>query len=224
MAFCIAVYSTDIREWETSRRLILYSSGLASSFMPYLKNPTAMSRKKRKTCHLGRRMSSIKIVSIDLTIGHNHDVPRCWNDECGRVGATPSHRRGERTWTAAFSADQPSRGAARGARKLPPELKGIVTRDIERYEMIGVIDVVTQVELFNPKFRGNRLLELVVEIPTLLPEEFEVIVDYKGMKRPDPTDKGAGLGNLRMANSHLCPFAIPSHYQADHCRSAGLFE
>jgi hypothetical protein len=63
--------------------------------------------------------------------------------------------------------------------------------------MIGVIDVVTQVELYNPKFRGNRLLELVVEeLPDAPPEEFEVIVDYKGMKRPDLTEKGAGLWEI----------------------------
>lgn len=61
-----------------------------------------------------------------------------------------------------------------------------MTRDIERYEMIGVIDVFTRVELFNPKFRGNGLLKLVVEeLPTMPLEEFEVIVGYKGMKRPD---------------------------------------
>jgi hypothetical protein len=57
--------------------------------------------------------------------------------------------------------------------------------------MLGVIDVVTQVELFNPKYRGNTLLELMVEeLPDTPPAEFEVIVDYKGMKRPDLAEKG----------------------------------
>jgi hypothetical protein len=67
----------------------------------------------------------------------------------------------------------------------------VVSRDIERYEMLGVIDVVTQVELFKPEFRGNKLLELMVEqLESNPPAEFEVIVDYKGMKRPDMAEKG----------------------------------
>jgi hypothetical protein len=63
--------------------------------------------------------------------------------------------------------------------------------------MLGVIDVVTQVELFNPKFRGNTLLELMVEeLPETPPSEFEVIVDYKGMKRPDLAEKGTSLADI----------------------------
>jgi hypothetical protein len=57
--------------------------------------------------------------------------------------------------------------------------------------------VVTQVELFGPKFRGNKLLELIVEeLPEDPPAEFEVIVDYKGMKRPDLAEKGTSHADI----------------------------
>jgi hypothetical protein len=61
-----------------------------------------------------------------------------------------------------------------------------------------VIDVVTEIELFkNPKLKGNRLLELVVEeLPGTPPAEFEVIVDYKGMKRPDLEPKGTDFKEI----------------------------
>ena len=60
-----------------------------------------------------------------------------------------------------------------------------------------MIDIVTQVELRDPKSRGNKLLELVVEdLPTDPPDEFEVIVDYKGMKRPESSTKGASLWEI----------------------------
>ena len=35
--------------------------------------------------------------------------------------------------------------------KLPASLKGLIQKDIERYEMLGVIDIVTQIELFSSK-------------------------------------------------------------------------
>jgi hypothetical protein len=122
---------------------------------------------------------------------------RCWNEE--------SEASGRRRATAAvndlgpllFPLINQAEVRVRGARKLPDELPGIETRRIDRYEMIGVIDVVTQVELYNPQCRGNKLLELLVEeLPDTPPEEFEVIVEYKGMKRPDPKDKGTGLWEI----------------------------
>ncbi len=122
---------------------------------------------------------------------------RCWSDDSEILGRLRASAAVNELGPLLFPLINQAEVRVRGARKLPDDLKGIVTRDIERYEMIGVIDVVTQVELFNPKFRGNKLLELVVEeLPTTPPEEFEVIVDYKGMKRPDLSEKGAGLWEI----------------------------
>jgi hypothetical protein len=122
---------------------------------------------------------------------------RCWNEESEELGRRRAAAAVNDLGPLLFPLINQAEVRVRGARKLPDELKGIVTRDIERYEMIGVIDVVTQVELYNPKFRGNKLLELVVEeLPDTPPEEFEVIVDYKGMKRPDVSEKGTGLWEI----------------------------
>ena len=122
---------------------------------------------------------------------------RCWNDESEELGRRRATAAVNELGPLLFPLINQAEVRVRGARKLPPELKGIVTGDIERYEMIGVIDVVTQVELYNPRFRGNKLLELVVEeLPDTPPDEFEVIVDYKGMKRPDVAEKGAGLWEI----------------------------
>jgi hypothetical protein len=54
-------------------------------------------------------------------------------------------------------------------------------------------------------FRGNKLLELVVEaLPTDPPEEYEVIVDYKGMKRPEASGKGKSLWEIYKWQVHTC--------------------
>src|SRR5262249_25898917 len=74
-----------------------------------------------------------------------------------------------------------------GARELP--LAKIAEpyrfREADRYEMVGVIDVITHVELRNPAFRENRLVKAILAaLPIEPPESFEVIIDYKGMRRP----------------------------------------
>ena len=72
--------------------------------------------------------------------------------------------------------------------------------------MGGVIDIVTQIELFSPKARGNKLIELVVEdLPNDPPEEFEVIVDYKGMKRPE--DAGVDKKMLQIYDWQVYTYA-----------------
>jgi hypothetical protein len=60
-----------------------------------------------------------------------------------------------------------------------------VGRRAEWYEMAGIVDVITHVSLASPKLSRNRLVRRIVEsLPTDLPPEFEVVVDYKGMRRP----------------------------------------
>jgi hypothetical protein len=120
---------------------------------------------------------------------------RCWNKDSEDLGRKRATAAVNELGPVLFPLINQAEVRVRGARKLPASLKGIVTRNIERYEMLGVIDVVTHVELFSKKFRNNTVLELVVEaLPSDPPEEFEVIVDYKGMKRPE--EKGSGLWDI----------------------------
>lgn len=66
--------------------------------------------------------------------------------------------------------------------KIPTYLR---FREADRYEMVGIIDVITHLELSDPSLSKNRLLKLVLsQLPKDPPEQFEVIIDYKGMRRP----------------------------------------
>ena len=143
--------------------------------------------------HISRRLAASNI--------------RCWDDESEELGRRRASAAVNELGPLIFPLINQAEVRVRGARKLPPKLKSIITRDIDRYEMLGVIDVVTQVELFNPKFSGNKLLELIVEeLPGNPPEEFEVIVDYKGMKRPDVIEDGAGLWEIYEWQVHTYAF------------------
>jgi hypothetical protein len=78
-----------------------------------------------------------------------------------------------------------------GARPMPEEQipSHLQTREADQYEISGIIDVVTDVQLTDPEIADNQLIEIVGdELPTSLPNRFEIIVDYKGMRRP-PSQK-----------------------------------
>ncbi len=79
-----------------------------------------------------------------------------------------------------------------GARVLPAIQANLQFRVADRYEMVGVVDVVTHVELAQPSVASNPIVAAVRQAlgPTL-PPEFELIIDYKGMRRP-PVPKGPG--------------------------------
>ncbi len=82
-----------------------------------------------------------------------------------------------------------------GARMLPNIPKPLQFREADRYEMVGVIDVVTHVELSEPTFQNNPLLQQVIKaLPKAPGEKFEVIVDYKGMRRPPLKTGGKKAG------------------------------
>jgi hypothetical protein len=69
-----------------------------------------------------------------------------------------------------------------GSRDLKPLPPPKVFRRADHYEMVGVIDVVTDVEMATHS--GNQIVELVKAKLGALPERFELIVDYKGSRRP----------------------------------------
>jgi len=68
-----------------------------------------------------------------------------------------------------------------GARGLKPLPAGKAFRRADRYEMAGVIDVVTDVEMAN--HGGNQIVEIVRGKLGQLPARFELIIDYKGSRR-----------------------------------------
>jgi hypothetical protein len=84
-----------------------------------------------------------------------------------------------------------------GTRRFPDHLlpKGQRVHEADRYEMKGIIDVITHVELTDPRFADNWLVKAVkAHVPVNSVGSFEVIVDYKGMRRP-PLNPAKGGDN-----------------------------
>lgn len=74
-----------------------------------------------------------------------------------------------------------------GTRRLPLARwpKSLPRRESDRYEMAGVVDVITEIPLDGPTLADNRIIRSIVGVlPKTVPSQFEVIVDYKGMRRP----------------------------------------
>jgi hypothetical protein len=74
-----------------------------------------------------------------------------------------------------------------GTRNMPFERwpESLPRRASDRYEMAGIVDVITEVQLDDPRFKANQLVSAITAtLPATLPSEFEVIIDYKGMRRP----------------------------------------
>lgn len=115
----------------------------------------------------------------------------CWDQDSEDLGRRRATVAINELGPALFPLINQAEVRVRGARKLPPLSSGKPPRIVDRYEMLGVIDVVTHIELFSKKLRDNELLNLIVEeFPEMPPDEFEVIVDYKGMSRPSPVEAG----------------------------------
>ncbi|MFY9811618.1 PD-(D/E)XK nuclease family protein [Aquabacterium sp.] len=80
-----------------------------------------------------------------------------------------------------------------GARMLPPIDPKHQFREADRYEMVGVVDVVTHIELKDPALADNLIVKQIREaIGPNVPDQFEIIIDYKGMRRPSQGAQGAG--------------------------------
>lgn len=80
-----------------------------------------------------------------------------------------------------------------GTRLFPEDLlAGGRPREADRYEMKGIVDVITHIELADPRFSKNWLVKAIHPVlPPDVPGSFEVIVDYKGMRRPAIAQKGS---------------------------------
>lgn len=75
------------------------------------------------------------------------------------------------------------------------------TRLVPSYEMTGRVDVITSVQLNDPAHRGNSLVQYLIGFLNQeraqgrmnhLPSDFEVIIDYKGARRPAISTSGGG--------------------------------
>jgi hypothetical protein len=75
------------------------------------------------------------------------------------------------------------------------------TREMTTYELTGRIDVLTSITLLNPSHASNRLVQyllgfLAQEVAQsrmqALPQDFEIIIDYKGSRRPATTAISGG--------------------------------
>ena len=80
-----------------------------------------------------------------------------------------------------------------GARMLPKIEKKYQFRLADRYEMVGIVDVVTHIELDDPVLANNLIVKhLKASLSGQLPKKFEIIIDYKGMRRPGNFAMGSG--------------------------------
>ncbi len=83
-----------------------------------------------------------------------------------------------------------------GARPVDPDLMPAEWRQfrrLDRYELVGVVDVLSHIEIATVP-SSNRFVAEVTEKVVSWPPEFEVIVDYKGMRRPTVTSHKGRLG------------------------------
>lgn len=103
-----------------------------------------------------------------------------------------------------------------GARMLPAIPKKYEFREADRYEMVGVIDVVTHVELGDPALAANPLVQQVLqELPDQAGGSFEIIVDYKGMRRPPSVSKSKKAGLWEQYSWQLQTYGELRRRQAD---------
>ena len=97
-----------------------------------------------------------------------------------------------------------------GTRHLPQKgwPSNVPRRESDRYEMSGVVDVITEIQLDDPQLRGNRIVSAIQSaVPRPLPTRFEIIVDYKGMRRPALTPLPRGADYWRIYEWQLQTYA-----------------
>jgi hypothetical protein len=96
---------------------------------------------------------------------------------------------------------------------IPAELR---LRGIDRYEMAGVVDVITDIELADPALAANPLVEAVGAVLSVPhPRRFEVIIDYKGMRRPPQGTPAGGRDFWRIYEWQVQTYAQLRSVQAD---------
>lgn len=75
----------------------------------------------------------------------------------------------------------------KGSREFPADKipKEFNLSDFNRYEIQGIVDVITHVKMNDLALSENKIIQAVLEtLEDDPPDEFEIIIDYKGMRRP----------------------------------------
>jgi hypothetical protein len=104
-----------------------------------------------------------------------------------------------------------------GSRALPAIASKLQFREADRYEIVGVVDVISHVELHDEGLHDNLLVKLLeAELGRTLPREFELIIDYKGMRRPPVRGAGAKPTLWEVYGWQLQTYAHLRRTQEDH--------
>lgn len=111
-----------------------------------------------------------------------------------------------------------------GSRALPPIESALQFREADRYEIVGVVDVISHVELHDRALKDNLLVKLLSNgLGRSVPHEFELIIDYKGMRRPPVRGVGARPTLWEVYGWQLQTYAHLRRAQDDHLPiAAGL--
>jgi PD-(D/E)XK nuclease superfamily len=111
-----------------------------------------------------------------------------------------------------------------GSRALPPIDNNLQFREADRYEVVGVVDVISHVELQDKDLEDNLLVRLLAaELGAGVPPEFELIIDYKGMRRPPTRGARASPTLWDIYGWQLQTYAHLRRMQEDHLPiAAGL--
>lgn len=110
---------------------------------------------------------------------------RAWSEETELLGRRRAVAAIQDLGPALFPLVSQAEVRVTGTRALPKIPDSLAFREADRYEMVGVIDVVSSVELADPAQARNPVVAVIrAALPRRLPPSFEVIVDYKGVRRP----------------------------------------
>lgn len=139
-----------------------------------------------------------------------------WDDELERIGRERADTAVNELGPHLFPLIHRAEVRLTGARSLPAIAPALQFREADRYEMVGVIDVVTHVQLHDPRFAANPIVRAILKtLPERPGDRFEVIIDYKGMRRP-PYEGGAGpIGLWTQYAWQLMTYAEIRRHQPD---------
>jgi len=100
--------------------------------------------------------------------------------------------------------------------QIPPEFR---FREADRYEMVGVIDVITHVEINDPSVHNNLVVQAILQaLPCDPPDHFEIIIDYKGMRRP-PINPDNGVEGPSLWDIYNWQVQTYAHLRSTHLDS-----
>ena len=117
---------------------------------------------------------------------------RAWNDDVRDVGRRRADAAINDLGPHLFPLIHQSEVRLSGARPLPPISTAYQFRDADRYEITGVVDVISSVELAKSEHANNLIVKIIKGKlgSAKLPKTFEIIIDYKGMRRPNHSSMG----------------------------------